>query len=663
MYMDLFTKDKNFNLVFLLYFVLLPFVFFSSILDPFLLARQLLTTVFLLYILLHLILKNKTTGFFILDITTLTFLGFVVFCLISFSKSQIPELSHVALSKYLIFLMLFILIRHLILNELIEINRLYSYVILFGILSIIIALLAFTNKTISGQHLFRQVSQMSGTFGNKNFLSSILFLCLPFYFIGTSMSKKLKIASIIAIVLTITLLLLLRTRTVLIALSLYLFLVLLLRLKSAFSKKVWYWFLLLSTIILFCSAWYLFSIKDSFHSSVNIKTQYFYRLLSSDTLFSRVEYWQQAIYIIKDNFFNGIGVGNWMNTYPKYGLSQFSDTAILNGRMTISNPHNDFLLVLSEIGIFGFLCYLGIFISILYQASWLSKNEKQSNDRKTATYFFIFIICYLIIAFFDFPLARIEHQIVLLIVFSIINSRYLLANSNKGYKISSRLVYLFSFLVLLYCSTILFYRVRGEKHLLKGLKAEKKLDNTTGIFEFNKAKNIFFSIDNFAIPLDWHIAKAYYNDGNFTESLHYFSDAYKLNPFNLVVNNDLGSAYIKDGKVADGIKHYKEALAISPQYEDARLNLAATYYNLKEYENAFNTIDKCDVNSKNIVYRQIVIPIVEQKLNATLNSINNTSLNSFLQSKIKTENALLALYFDYKKNNGTFDKYIQSLIN
>jgi O-antigen ligase len=661
--MDLFKRNKSLNLIFLIYFVLLPFVFFSSILDPFLLARQLLTSVFLFFILFLLIFKNKITHPFTFDTTALLFLGFIFFSVCSFSKSQIPDLSHAALSKYLVFLLFFILIRHLILNDLVDVNQIKSNVILFGLLSIAIAILAFTNKTINGQNLFRQVDFMSGTFGNKNFLSSILFFGLPFYFIGISMSKKIKAVSVVGIVFTIVLLLLLRTRTVLIALGVYLFLAMLLQIKNKVSIKIFNRLLLLLVIMVIIGVSLLFSFKGNFHSSADTGTQYFYRLFSSETFYSRLEYWQQAVYIIKDNFFDGIGIGNWIGTYPKYGLSHFSTVDVINGRMIVSYPHNDFLMIFSEIGLFGFLCYLGIFISVLYQAYWLSKNEGKSSDRKNAAYLLLFLICYLIIAFFDFPLTRIEHQALLLIVFIIIGAKYLKANNTWGFKISSRIIYLFSFVLLLYSTIILLYRINGEQHLFKALEAEKRMDNTTAVFEFNKAKNTFFSTDNYAIPLDWHNGKAAYNEGNYSESLQYFIDAYKVNPYSIIVNNDLGSAYIKNNKATDAIRHYKEALAISPQYEDARINLAATYYNNKQYENAFETIEKCKNNSKNDSYKYILTPIVEMKLNETLNSINNVDLNNYLKSKIKTEDDLLELYFDYKKKNVTFDKYILSLIN
>lgn len=659
--MDLFDKNKSFNLILLGYFALLPFVFFTSLADPFLLARQLLTTILLFSIIFLLVIKNKISDILIVDKTLLFFFGFIFFCLISFSKSQIPGLSHATFSKYVLFFLFFILIRHVLTNNLLEITQIKSFIILFGLLSIIIASLAFIDKTMQGQNLFRKVSIISGTFGNKNFLSSILFFCLPFYFIGISMSKKIKAFSVGAIIFTIMWLLLLRTRSVLIALCVFLFLVVLLHLRNIFSKTIFNRILLLMIAIAIICVLYLFSIKDNFHSSAKIEVQYFYRLLSSDTFNARIEYWQQSIWIIKENFFSGIGLGNWIVTYPKYGLDHFSKIDILNGRLIVSNPHNDFLMIFSEIGIFGFLCYLGIFISITYQAYWLSINELKSNDRKNASYLLFFIISYLIIAFFDFPVTRVEHQIILLVVFAILNANYLKANSSQICKISSRLIYIVSFVLLSYSTTILFFRINGEKHLRKALVAEKKLDNAAAKFYFNQAKNTFFTTDNYAIPLDWHIGKAHYYEGNFKKSLSYFIDANKVSPYNIVVKNDLASTFIKNGQVVVAIKIYKEALAISTKYEDARINLAATYYNTKQYENAFETINQWDISTTNISYKKILIPIIEMKLNKTLIGIDNPKLNSYLKSKIKTEEDLLELYFDYNNKKLNFGQYIKSL--
>lgn len=661
--MDVFNENKSFNIMLSAYFILLPFVFFSAISDPFLLTRQLLTNLILFFALIQLVRNHKSITKFSLDITTFLFFGFIFFCGLSFINSQIIDISHVVFSKYLTLFLFLFLIKHLINNNLIRVNQIIFCIILFGVLALIITILAFTNKTINGQNLFRQVDIMSGTFGNKNLLSSILFSCLPFYLVGISISKKIKAISIAAIVLTLFFLFLLRTRTVFIALGVFGFLILCYYIKLKFSRKTLIVSLILLIAIISATVYFLFTIKNEFHSSPNVIIHYFYRLLSSNTFNSRLEFWKQATYIIKDNFFNGIGVGNWIAIYPKYGLDHFSNIDIQNGRMLINNTHNDFLQVFLEIGVFGFLCYVGIFITILHQAFWLSINEKNSAARKNAAYFLFFIICYLIIAFFDFPLARIEHQILLLVVFMIINSNYLVAKKSSVFKISSRYVYLFCVCTLIYSSTVVYFRINGEKHLYKAIAAEKYGDNASYIFEINKAKNPFFNTDNHAIPLDWHIGKANFNNGSFKESLYHYEEAYKINPYSIVVNNDLASAFVKNNNLTEGISHYKKALKLSPNYIDARLNLAATYYNTEQYEKAFETIEKCESNLDTDFYNQIIVVIVEKKLNSSLVKINNEKLNNYLKSKIKSEKELKSLYFDYKKNNSTFDTYIQTLIN
>lgn len=661
-FMDLNTKNRSCNLLLAVYFVLLPFVFLSSILDPFLLARQLFTGVTLLITLLF-CLKNKALTHFSFDRTALLYLGFIAFCIISFSKAQIQDLSHITLSKYLIFLIFFLVLRQLLVADAIKAETIKSYVIVFGLLSIVIALLAFVNKSINGQHVFRYVHAMSGTFGNKNFLSSILFFCLPFYFIGISMSKKIRIASIIAIIISITLLLALRTRAVMIALGFFLIMAVLFQIKKRYSARVFYWSLAAPAVLIVIGIACVIALQGDLHSSYDIRQQYFYRLLSSETLFSRIEFWKHSVYIISDNFFSGIGIGNWANIHPKYGLDHFTSHAIINGRMILTNPHNDFFMVFSEIGVFGFLCYIGIFASMLYQAFWLSKNETNSIGRRNAAYFLFFIIGYMIVAFFDFPLTRIEHQVILLTVFSIISAQYIKTKKPKVLKIRPRLFYILGCIALVYCSAITFFRIKGERNLFHALEAEKQSAHETSVFEFKKTKNSFVLTDNFAIPVDWHIGKALYNQGLFEESLQHYNEAYKINPYSLVVNNDLASNYIKIGNTEQAIRHYNEALAISPAYEDARINLASVYFNNKQYENAFQTIDSCNVNTKNKLYKQALTVIVESKLNATLVKINNKELNSQMISRIKTPEQLLELYFVYKKNKTTFEEYLLSLIN
>jgi O-antigen ligase len=634
--------DNRFiNTTVFLYFMLLPFIFLGGISDPFLLARQLFTNAFLLIVLLFVLIAKKDSRRFLFDRTTGFFFGFILLGIVSFSEATIVANSHALLSKYITFFVFFITLSGLLYNDFFPLEKLKTAVIFFGIISITIALLAILNKTISGQNLFRQIDMISGTFANKNLLSSLLFCCLPFYFVGLTLSKKFKTIGITAIAMTIFILIVLRTRTTLIALAIFLLLVLIYRFKKYFSGRLLLRFfvagLLIGTATLILG---LFFLKDSFHSSPQITIQYFYRLLDTETLVTRTQFWENSVSMVRDNFFGGVGLGNWIVEFPGYGLNHISNPEITKGRMLVGNPHNDFLQVFCETGIIGFLCYAGIFISILFQTFWLMKNAKTPAKKNMFFYFFSFILGYIFIAFFDFPLDRMEHQIVLMTVFAIVNASYWKAKRKEGLKSSKAFFWIVALVFVLYSSIVALNRITGEKQ---------------------HAENYFYTVDTKGFPMDWHEGTALFRQKKYEKSVSYFENAYHQNPYNINIINDLASNLILIGRYDEGITMYKKALALSKDFEDARINLAAVYFNNAEYENAFQTIDKCPMNIKHKNYKAFLIPIVEKKLNLVLAHLNNTKRNAYFQHRIATAGQLLELYFESKNNNDTFEHYITSI--
>lgn len=645
--------------LFLLYFLMLPFVFFKEVADPFLLARHFFTNVFLTLILLCIAFKKIPFGF-ALTSSGYFFLGLVVIGLISFSNSAIISNSHYILSKNLTFFTYFMAVTGLIYNEIISIRKLKTYLIYFSLVSLTVTLFALLNKTINGQNLFRQVDLISGTFANKNLLSSLLFCTLPFYFIGLSFGKRLKIICVSAIILTAFVLIILRTRTVLIASTVFLLLVFYYQLRQQKTKQFRLRLFAFGTLILaaICAGW-LFIGKSNFHSSSDISIQYFYRLFDTKTLGSRTLFWNNSVAMIGDNFFSGVGSGNWITEFPAYGLNNFADYGIVNGTTIVTNPHNDFLLVFCETGIIGILCYLGLFATIIYQLIRLIKTAESATDKKMFFCFLAFTLGYLIIAFFDFPLERIEHQVVLLTVFGIVNSYYL--KSKNTIIQQNKFALIFFGIILLYSTTVVLYRINGEKHVFRMLESRKQSDWKNVITESNLAENCFFKTDVKSIPLEWYKAAALFKQNRIEESNESFSKAHAISPHNITILNDLASSYTALGQNKEGIKCYKKALQISEKYEDANINLAAVYFNEKEYENAFATIDKCSIHSENENYKVFLVPIIEKKLNSILEKLKNPKLNSYLQDKIKTIDDLTELYFDSKKKGIPFEKYINSL--
>ena len=100
------------------------------------------------------------------------------------------------------------------------------------------------------------------------------------------------------------------------------------------------------------------------------------------------------------------------------------------------------------------------------------------------------------------------------------------------------------------------------------------------------ALSFAYSIDPTSVPIYWYTANSYANLKDYTKAQHDFLLAYKANPYNRNVLNDLGSSYAFTNNKELAKKYYKEALRISPRFDDPKLNLSAIYIQEKNWGKA-----------------------------------------------------------------------------
>lgn len=654
------TPDKLTENLFFGFFILLPFIFSSSILDPFLIPRSVFTICFLVFVLLFLVFKKRIHFYYINNLSFKLLGLFFVSSILSSSQSWLISESHFTLSHQLIIAVFYIITFVLLSENTIREEKIVKAILYFGTTAIAIALLAILNKTINGQHLLAQVDTLSGTFANKNLLSSILFLCLPFYFIGIGYEKKIKTISIIAIVLTVFILVVIRTRTVLLALIVFLGLVIFRSMKdklefpSAFKKITLG--LSIATLML---VFYFANSVQNLTTKKSIFNTYFQRMINSDTLNTRILFWKNSVLMFKENILFGIGPGNWQIFFPKYGLNNFTRPDVVNGLVSVQNPHNDFLWILCETGIFGFIFYFGFIFFTLYQAFWLFKKSNNQTEKKKFFYLFSGIIGYLLISFLDFPSSRIEHQVVFMTILAIINySYYKQKRIFESFRVKFYLVFLLLF-CLGYSLFISLKRFESEKHVFKLETQQFKNNWDEMLSETNKAKNHFYEIDSKLFPLEWYEGLAYINKNKYSKSLELFQKAYEKNPYNIhVINNYAGALELNNNR-KKAIKFYKEALSISNNFEDARLNLATCYYKESDFENAFLVIDKFDINSSNLNYKNILGPIIRKKVALIINSLSEKK-RSFIGLDNLNNDYLIQLYIQSKHKKSTFENFIKN---
>ena len=81
----------------------------------------------------------------------------------------------------------------------------------------------------------------------------------------------------------------------------------------------------------------------------------------------------------------------------------------------------------------------------------------------------------------------------------------------------------------------------------------------------------------------FNIAADHMENGRVELALRELLLAEAQDPRNARIEHAIGVAYLRKGKLADAERHMLKALEISPDYQDARHNLAALYLNQKRY--------------------------------------------------------------------------------
>lgn len=535
-----------FQISYFLFFASLPFIYSESIIDPVLIPRQLFLSLFLAFIWAALLLKKglRDYSFQISNLSLLIILCNTLLVVLSFISiiyaNTISESIYVA-SKYAIIFLFFITTYFLLNNQLISRRDLINDVIVFCIVSLsygaydIVLLLTNNLKVLSNAHL------ITATYANKNLFASILLLC----FWATFANNSNRLLKYILIVLLLVFVLLIQSKIVAIA---FVFMLLMLAIKS----------LKLNTtknklkIIIGCFIGLiaLFVVLLNFGKFENLS--------NLNTLNTRYSLWENSFNMFRETPF-GVGVGNWQIFFPKYGLSHFDLSEVRNGMILYQRPHNDFIWMLCELGLQGLILYLLIFSIVIIMLVRLNREK----DNLMPFLLLINLLGYCMVAFFDFPLERIEHQ-VLLSVIILLSMSYYDAISIK--KKAIRPLKYSPIYGLLICASLVVccFRLKGEYFTREFIILNKTQNAAFVIANCNKAKSLFYSIDPIATPIAWHEGVSLFGVNKIEEAKLQFEIAYKYMPYNVHVLNNLGTVYEKEGNHIKAVEYYKMALKISP---------------------------------------------------------------------------------------------------
>ena len=453
------------------------------------------------------------------------------------------------------------------------------------------------------------VYKINATFGHKNLLSSYLLFSLPFVVIGVKNQNRIsyKILLMLLCFLVLVLLLLLQTRAALLALAIgvlfYAFMLFKNYTKQNQTNKLLLPILLVLGMLFFSGAIYVFRHKFSV-------------ITRTESFKERAALWQNSWEMFKE-FPMGVGAGNWQIMLPKYGVQKFYEFnyRVTEGLTTFQRPHNDFLWVLCETGFVGGLTYILIFSLVLVALLKIKSNDTFIDANLLAA----FVVSYTVVALVDFPLERVEHSFIFLLV-----AAFALASVKWGKLVVLPFKIVLFGLLFMACFGLYAAKLRwnSELQLNKMYKAHQSQNWNALINTSVKANNNMFNMDYFSIPVSWYTGVAYFSSGDLPNAKKFFEEAYQTNPYQIHVLNNLGVCYTKEQNYQLGIPLLEQANAISPTFSDGISTLAGAYYNVGRYKDAWRVIATFKYDDQNTQYLTFATAIAKANLSEEKSKLN-----------------------------------------
>ncbi|MCK4358036.1 MAG: O-antigen ligase family protein [Candidatus Cloacimonetes bacterium] len=603
-------KDKSNKLeLFLLTvssIIILPLLYLTKTIDPVITIRFLFLAFVLFLVNIILIFRTKIYKdkyYIFKQLIFISFLGYIFFSVLSLINTTNITEGIFDLSKVILYGILFIAAVLILNNNENNINIVCKTII---ISSIIISSIGLIQYFFNGLYFIPGVDVVYSTFTNRNLFSSVVFLTLPFALYGYfTFSKKWLIISLISICFSFFIITIIKARSVWVAILFSLFIQVLV--IFVFKKKIYFRKVLfpkkfiplsLSIIAIVVFAFLspnLIEIRDSSEKSSHMGRK---DITAIGTFKYRLQAWEKTVQMIKEYPLLGVGVGNWKIMLPKYGVTGMKTE---KGAYQYIRPHNDFFWVFGEIGIFGFLFYLSIFILIIYYIIRIIFKSTNRND-KLFSYILLFgFNGYIIVSLFSFPKERIFHSIIFIFIVSIVTVIY-----NRNFPPKKPVKYFFSICVIilniLMLSSMLwfcYHRLKSEVHLYFALRARQMMDIRTHIAAISEINPSFYNMSPMGIPIHWYRGIAYYELNQIDQAFTDFKEAYTKHPHHIYIINNLASCYEILKKHQEAIKYYNKVLEISPKFEESLINLSAVYYNIKNYKKAYEVINRCDTETTN----------------------------------------------------------------
>lgn len=309
------------------------------------------------------------------NVIFLLLFAYLGICMLGFLKVSSTQQFIYAIVSFILPLMFFFTINE---NTARIIDKILKFIIIFNIIYAILtivsslnysAMMSFLNNNLVKQYTkqYRANMMLGSSITVSYYFNITLPLC--FFFFYNSKTKLWKRIGLIATILNITVTLILLSRVSALTTCIIVFFFLLLKNKKKdFLKKLVFFILIIILGIQLINFFDLDRLVKGF---------------SDNSTSERMSSMKLAYEIFKDNPIIGSGTGNYFTrVYEERVITYEGCTGLVD-------PHNVYLLILSETGILGFLLLSGIFVYIYFLICKIKNDEYRKVAKITMIAFLI----------------------------------------------------------------------------------------------------------------------------------------------------------------------------------------------------------------------------------------------------------------------------------
>ena len=306
----------------------------------------------------------------------------------------------------------------------------------------------------------------------------------------------------------------------------------------------------------------------------------------------RLRYYKDVITHLKSNPIFGTGLGNWKLKSIDY------DSNDIVGYIVPYHAHSDFIQLGAELGIIGFLLYLGVFIWAVYYVFVFIVHSKSSLEEKTFVFLLLVALgVYTVDANLNFPIARPQVLVVWAAIMALILTYYQKHKSalepikTKPYLTPIFLsLALISLLPSLVVTNKVYESLKGQMFLLQDFNS-----NQFNV-PLNQVDTIVPDMPNITvttIPINSVKARYYVNAKQYDKALELLNKGTKANPY-LYYSEILKSQIFQEkGQIDSALVYAKKAFFGLPNndlHSSTLINLINLKRDRESLEQAFELL-------------------------------------------------------------------------